>query len=83
MFLFDNDNELFEYAIKKRVMIVSPSSLICILKIINSFNLKLKQKENVTKTLDKAKAKGEVEFNHVKFGYDSDKIIIRDFVQWI
>jgi ATP-binding cassette subfamily B multidrug efflux pump len=37
------------------------------------------EKENVTKTLDKAKAKGEVEFNHVKFGYDSDKIIIRDF----
>lgn len=37
------------------------------------------EKENVTKTLDKAKAKGEVEFNHVKFGYDSDKIIISDF----
>ena len=37
------------------------------------------EKENVTKMLDKAKAKGEVEFNHVKFGYDSDKIIIRDF----
>lgn len=37
------------------------------------------EKENVTKTLDKAKATGEVEFNHVKFGYDSDKIIIRDF----
>ena len=52
MFLFDNDNELFEYAIKKRVMIVSPSSLICILKIINSFNLKLKQKENVTKIVE-------------------------------
>ena len=37
------------------------------------------EKENVTKTLDKAKAKGKVEFNHVKFGYDSDKIIIKDF----
>lgn len=37
------------------------------------------EKENVTKMLDKAKSKGEVEFNHVKFGYDSDKIIIRDF----
>ena len=37
------------------------------------------EKENVTKTLDKAKVKGEVEFNHVKFGYDSDKIIIKDF----
>ena len=37
------------------------------------------EKENVTKMLDKAKAKGEVEFNHVKFGYDSDKIIIKDF----
>ena len=33
----------------------------------------------MTKTLDKAKTKGEVEFNHVKFGYDSDKIIIKDF----
>ena len=37
------------------------------------------EKENVTKVLDKNKAKGEVEFNHVKFGYDSDKIIIKDF----
>ena len=37
------------------------------------------EKENVTKMLDKVKAKGEVEFNHVKFGYDSDKIIISDF----
>ena len=52
MFLFDNDNELFEYAIKKDVMIVSPSSLICILKIINSFNLKLKQKENINKIVE-------------------------------
>lgn len=52
MFLFDNDNELFEYAIKKDIMIVSPSSLICILKIINSFNLKLKQKENINKIVE-------------------------------
>lgn len=36
-------------------------------------------KENVTKVLDKNKAKGEVEFNHVKFGYDPDKVIINDF----
>lgn len=62
MFLFDNDNELFEYAIKKRVMIVSPSSLICILKIINSFNLKLKQKENVTKIVEIASNLGNKYF---------------------
>ena len=29
--------------------------------------------------LDKSKVKGEIEFKHVKFGYDSDKTIIKDF----
>lgn len=29
--------------------------------------------------LDKDKAKGKIEFNHVKFGYNEDKIIIKDF----
>lgn len=62
MFLFDNDNELFEYAIKKDVMIVSPSSLICILKIINSFNLKLKQKENINKIVEIASNLGNKYF---------------------
>lgn len=62
MFLFDNDNELFEYAIKKNVMIVSPSSLICILKIINSFNLKLKQKENINKIVEIASNLGNKYF---------------------
>ena len=36
-------------------------------------------KENITKTLEKNKVKGNVEFKHVKFGYDKDKIIIKDF----
>lgn len=36
------------------------------------------QKE-ITKSLDKEKVKGEIEFKHVKFGYNSDKIIIKDF----
>lgn len=62
MFLFDNDNELFEYAIKKNVMIVYPSSLICILKIINSFNLKLKQKENINKIVEIASNLGNKYF---------------------
>ena len=44
MFLFDDDNNLFNYALQKEIIIVSPSSLSCILKIINSFNLKFKQK---------------------------------------
>ena len=46
--IFDNDNELFDFAINKNIIIVSPVSLICILKIIKSFNLKLKQNENIS-----------------------------------
>ena len=34
---------------------------------------------NFEKTLDKNKVKGNIEFEHVKFGYDNDKIIIKDF----
>ena len=34
---------------------------------------------NLEKTLDKNKVKGNIEFEHVKFGYDNDKIIIKDF----
>lgn len=35
------------------------------------------EEENVTEKLEKAK--GEVEFKNVRFGYDSEKIIIKDF----
>ena len=34
---------------------------------------------NLTKKLNPKKVKGNIEFNHVKFGYDDDKIIIKDF----
>ena len=34
---------------------------------------------SLTKYLDKEKVKGNVEFSHVKFGYDSDRVIIKDF----
>ena len=33
----------------------------------------------LTKTLDKNDVKGQIEFKHVKFGYDKNKIIIKDF----
>ena len=37
-------------------------------------------KENeLTKKLIKNKVQGEIEFDHVTFGYDKDKIIIKDF----
>lgn len=32
-----------------------------------------------TKYLDKEKVKGEIEFKNVKFGYDDDRLIIKDF----
>lgn len=35
--------------------------------------------ENVTKVLNNDSVKGEIVFDHVKFGYDKDKIIIKDF----
>ncbi len=34
---------------------------------------------NKTVVLDKNKVKGNIKFDHVKFGYDTDKIIIKDF----
>lgn len=36
------------------------------------------QKE-ITKTLDKTAVRGDIVFNHVKFGYDEGEIIIKDF----
>ena len=39
----------------------------------------LSNQDNITKKLDKSKVKGEIVFNHVKFGYDEDKTIIKDF----
>lgn len=35
--------------------------------------------ENITKSLEVDKVKGHIEFNHVKFGYNEDKLIIKDF----
>ena len=35
--------------------------------------------ENITRHLDKSKVKGKIEFKNVKFGYDNDKVIIKDF----
>lgn len=39
----------------------------------------MKDENNLTEYLDKDKVKGEIEFKNVKFGYDKDKIIIKDF----
>ena len=39
----------------------------------------MSSEENITKHLDKSKVKGEIEFRHVKFGYDKSKTIIKDF----
>ena len=35
--------------------------------------------KNLTSVLDKSKTKGNIEFKNVKFGYEKDKIIIKDF----
>jgi len=35
--------------------------------------------DNIVKYLDKDKAKGNIEFCHVKFGYNEDRVIIKDF----
>lgn len=35
--------------------------------------------KHITKKLDKRIARGEIVFDHVKFGYDEDKTIIKDF----
>lgn len=39
----------------------------------------MSSQENITKHLDKSKVKGNITFSHVKFGYDKDRTIIKDF----
>ncbi len=39
----------------------------------------LTSQEHLTKYLDKSKVKGEIEFKNVRFGYDKNKTIIKDF----
>jgi ATP-binding cassette subfamily B protein len=39
----------------------------------------MESETHITKHLDKSKVKGEIVFDHVKFGYDPDKTIIKDF----
>jgi len=39
----------------------------------------LSDEKDFTKKLDRTKAKGNIVFDHVKFGYDEEKIIIKDF----
>lgn len=46
-------------------------------RVFEFLNEKELEEENVTEKLDRAK--GEVEFKDVRFGYDPEKIIIKDF----
>lgn len=39
----------------------------------------MEDESNLTKKLNPSKVKGNIEFKHVKFGYNPDKIIIKDF----
>ena len=39
----------------------------------------MEDESKITNKLDKEKVKGEIEFKNVKFGYNQDKIIIKDF----
>ncbi len=39
----------------------------------------MSSERKLTKHLDRDKVKGNITFDHVKFGYDSDRIIIKDF----
>ena len=39
----------------------------------------MKSEKELTKKLEKDKVKGSITFNHVKFGYDENKTIIKDF----
>ena len=39
----------------------------------------LADESNKTKVLEKDQVKGNISFEHVKFGYDTDKLIIKDF----
>lgn len=46
-------------------------------RVFEFLNEKELEEENVTEKLEKAK--GEVEFKNVRFGYDPEKVIIKDF----
>ena len=39
----------------------------------------MSSQENISKHLDKSKVKGKIEFKNVKFGYDENRTIIKDF----
>ena len=39
----------------------------------------MNSQKNISKKLDKTKVKGEIVFDHVKFGYNEEKTIIKDF----
>ena len=39
----------------------------------------MKSEKRIKKYLDCSKAKGKIEFKHVKFGYDKSRLIIKDF----
>ncbi len=39
----------------------------------------MKNEDDISVCLDKSKVKGEIEFKNVKFGYDSEKVIIKNF----
>ena len=39
----------------------------------------MSSENNITKNLDKSKVKGKIEFKNVKFGYDKNRTIIKDF----
>ena len=39
----------------------------------------MEDESHINIKLDRKKAKGNIEFEHVRFGYDEDKIIIKDF----
>jgi len=39
----------------------------------------MSSEENIVKRLHKSKVKGNIVFDHVKFGYNNDKIVIKDF----
>ncbi len=41
--------------------------------------VEMKDETKLTKKLDKSKVKGQIEFKHVKFGYDKNRTIIKDF----
>lgn len=42
-------------------------------------DVEMSNEDNITTKLDKTKVKGEIEFKNVKFGYDENRTIIKDF----